>query len=34
MVYIPHELAYGLQQAGTIPPGSVLVFEIEMLGIK
>ncbi len=33
-VYIPHELAYGVQQAGSIPPGSVLVFEIEMLGIK
>lgn len=34
MVYIPNELAYGLQQAGAIPAGSVLVFEIEMLAIK
>jgi len=34
MVYIPHEIAYGLQQAGTIPAGSVLVFEIELLAIK
>lgn len=34
MVYIPHELAYGLQQAGSIPPGSVLVFEIELLAIN
>jgi FKBP-type peptidyl-prolyl cis-trans isomerase len=34
MVYMPSELAYGMQQAGPIPPGSVLVFEIELLGIK
>ncbi len=34
MVYIPHEIGYGLQQAGSIPPGSVLVFEIELLAIK
>lgn len=34
VVYMPSELAYGMQQAGPIPPGSVLVFEIELLGIK
>lgn len=34
VVYMPSELAYGMQQAGPIPPGSALVFEIELLGIK
>ncbi|MER3464180.1 MAG: peptidylprolyl isomerase [Chitinophagaceae bacterium] len=32
--YIPYQLGYGLQNAGPIPPGSVLIFEIELLGIK
>lgn len=32
--YLPNELAYGPQGSELIPPGSVLVFEIELLGIK
>ena len=33
-VYIPQELGYGSREAGTIPPFSTLVFEIELLGIE
>jgi peptidylprolyl isomerase/FKBP-type peptidyl-prolyl cis-trans isomerase FklB len=32
-LYIPAKLAYGDQGAGPIPPGAVLVFKIELLGV-
>lgn len=31
--YIPYQLGYGLQNAGPIPPGSVLIFEVELLKV-
>ena len=31
---VPAELGYGNQGAGSIPPGSTLIFEVELLGIK
>lgn len=33
-LYIPSELGYGSQGTGPIPPNSVLIFKIELLGIK
>ena len=32
--YIPQELGYGSQSAGSIPPYSTLIFEVELLGIE
>ena len=32
--YIPSELGYGSSSAGSIPPNSVLIFEIELIGFN
>ena len=32
--YIPQELGYGAQNAGTIPPYSTLIFEVELINIE
>lgn len=33
-LFIPSDLAYGDSAAGKIPPGSVLIFDVELLGIN
>ena len=33
MLYAPAKLAYGDDSPGKIPPGSTLVFKIELLGV-
>ncbi|MGN6162960.1 MAG: FKBP-type peptidyl-prolyl cis-trans isomerase [Flavisolibacter sp.] len=33
-LYVPYQLAYGMNDYGSIPGGSVLVFEVELLSIK
>lgn len=33
-IFIPYQLAYGVQQRGKIPPRSELIFDVELLGVK
>lgn len=33
-LFIPSELAYGKRSAGIITPGSVLIFDVELLDVK
>lgn len=33
MLYLPPELGYGARGAGPIPPGSALVFRLQLLGV-
>ena len=32
--YVPYQLAYGEKRVGSIPPASVLIFEVELLAIE
>ncbi|NMR25145.1 FKBP-type peptidyl-prolyl cis-trans isomerase [Pseudoalteromonas sp. NEC-BIFX-2020_015] len=32
--FIPHQLAYGEKRVGSIPPASLLIFEVELLKIE
>ncbi|MGS0497249.1 peptidylprolyl isomerase [Pseudoalteromonas sp. S1727] len=32
--YIPHQLAYGEKRVGSIPPASLLIFEVELIKIE
>ena len=34
MLTIPPEMGYGDRSAGSIPPGSTLIFEVELIGIE
>ena len=33
-LYVPYSLGYDLRDMGTIPPGSALIFEVELLDVK
>lgn len=33
ILYIPHTLGYGTNPTGSIPPGSTLIFEVELISI-
>jgi peptidylprolyl isomerase len=33
-IFIPYQLAYGMQQRGKIPPRSELIFDVELLDVK
>lgn len=33
-LYIPHEIGYGAQQAGSIPPFSTLIFDVELFKVE
>ena len=33
-LFVPPSLAYGANQSGPIPPNSILVFDIDLVGVK
>ncbi len=33
LLYVPPSLGYGDKGAGPIPPGSVLIFKIDLIGV-